>query len=341
MRSVVVSLLVTLRASFRDRAALQLEILALRHQLCVVNRSRPQRLRLTHADRRLWVWLSKLWNGWRPAIVIVKPETVLAWHRRGFRLLWTWKSRHRLGRPVISPDVRQLIRGIAAANPLWGAPRIHGELLKLGIDISQATVAKYMPRHRRPPSQTWRTFLANHVEQIMAADFLVVPTVTYRLLFVLVILAHRRRDVVHIAVTAHPTALWTAQQLREAFPEDAAPRYLIHDRDRAFAARATTASGMGIEELRTAPRSPWQNAYAERLIGSIRRECLDHVIAVNETGLSRVLSGYLAYYHQSRTHLSLAKDWPHPRSIAPPALGRVVAIPLVGGLHHRYDRRAA
>jgi transposase InsO family protein len=289
----------------------------------------------------LWVWLANVWNGWRAAIVIVKPETVLAWHRRGFRLLWTWKSRRRLGRPVIPPDVRQLIHRMAAANPLWGAPRIHGELLKLGIDISQATVAKYMPRHRRPPSQTWRTFLANHVGQIMAADFFVVPTVTYRLLFVLVILAHHRRRIVHVAVTAHPTTAWTAQQLREAFPEDVAPRYLVHDRDHAFAGVAATARGMGIQEIRTAPRSPWQNAYAERVIGSIRRECLDHVIVVNEAGLSRVLSGYLAYYHQARTHLSLAKDSPDPRPIAPPTLGQVVAIPLVGGLHHRYDRRAA
>ena len=206
MRSVVVSLLLTLRASLRDRTALQLEILALRHQLHVVNRSRPQRLRLTQADRMLWVWLSKVWNEWRAAVVIVKPETVLAWHRRGFRLFWTWKSRRRLGRPVIPPDVRLLIRRMAEANPLWGAPRIHGELLKLGIDVSQATVARYMARHRRPPSQTWRTFLANHVDQIVAADFFVVPTVTYRLLFVLVILAHRRRGVVHVAVTAHPTA---------------------------------------------------------------------------------------------------------------------------------------
>ena len=226
-------------------------------------------------------------------------------------------------------------------NPLWGAPRIHGELLKLGIDVCEATVAKYMARRQRPPSQTWRTFLTNHIDQIAAADFFVVPSITYRLLFVLVILAHQRRRVAHIAVTAHPTAAWTSQQLREAFPEDTAPRYLIHDRDHAFAALAATASGMGIEELRTAPRSPWQNAYAERLVGSIRRECLDHVIVVNETGLVRVLSRYLTYYHQSRTHLSLAKDSPHPRPIAPPTLGPVVAIPLVGGLHHRYDRRAA
>jgi transposase InsO family protein len=198
-----------------------------------------------------------------------------------------------------------------------------------------------MPRHRQPPSQTWRTFLTNHIGQITAADFFVVPTATYRLLFVLVILAHQRRQVVHVAVTAHPTAAWTAQQLREAFPEDEVPRYLIRDRDHAFAEVGPTATGMGIHEVLTAPRSPWQNAYAERLIGSIRRECLDHVIVVNETGLSRVLSRYLAYYHQSRTHLSLAKDSPQPRPIAPPALGPVVAIPQVGGLHHRYDRRAA
>jgi hypothetical protein len=188
MCSVSASVLFTLRASFRDRAALQLEILALRHQLQVVNRSRPQRLRITNADRMLWVWLSKLWDGWRDVIVIVKPETVLAWHRRGFRLFWTWKSRRRLGRPGVPPDVRQLIRAMAAANPLWGAPRIHGELLKLGVDVSQATVAKYMPRHRRPPSQTWRAFLTNHIGQIAAADFFVVPTATCRLLFVLVIL---------------------------------------------------------------------------------------------------------------------------------------------------------
>ena len=342
MRSVIVSLLLTLRATLRDRAALQLEILALRHQLHVINRSRLQRLRLTHADRMLWVWLSKRWNEWRAALVIVRPETVLAWHRRGFRLFWTWKSRHRVGRPGIPPDVRQLIRTMAEMNPLWGAPRIHGELLKLGIDVSQATVAKYMPRHRRPPSQTWRTFLTNHIGQITAADFFVVPTATCRLLFVLVILAHQRRRVVHVAVTGHPTAAWTAQQLREAFPGDAVvPRYLIRDRDHTFAGIGPTATGMGIHEVLTAPRSPWQNAYAERVIGSIRRERLDHVIVVNETGLSRLLTRYLTYYHQSRTHLSLDKDLPEPRPIAAPTYGPVVASPQVGGLHHRYDRRAA
>jgi putative transposase len=230
---------------------------------------------------------------------------------------------------------------MSTANPLWGAPRIHGELLKLGIDVSQATVAKCMVRHRRPPSQTWRTFLTNHVGQIMAADFFVVPTATYRLLFVLVILAHHRRRVVHVGVTAHPTGAWTAQQLREAFPEDAAPRYLIRDRDDAFAGLEPTASGMGIQEVLTAPRSPWQNAYAERLIGSVRRECLDHVIVWSETGLRRILPSYIVYYHESRTHLALEKDSPQPRPVVPSALGAVVATPQVGGLHHRYDRRAA
>jgi putative transposase len=246
-----------------------------------------------------------------------------------------------LGRPSVPRDVRQLIRTMAEANPLWGAPRIHGELLKLGIAVSQSTVAKYIPRHRRPLSQTWRTFLTNHVGQITAADFFVVPTATCRLLFVLVILAHQRRRVVHVAVTAHPTAAWTAQQLREAFPRDEVPRYLIRDRDHTFAEVGPTATGMGIHEVLTAPRCPWQNAYAERVIGSIRRECLDHVIVVNEIGLSRILTQYLAYYHQSRTHLSLAKDAPQPRMVAPPTLGPVVAIPQVGGLHHCYDRRAA
>jgi putative transposase len=341
MGSVLVSFLLTLRTAFRARTTLQLEILALRHQLHVVNRSRLKRLPLTHADRLLWVWLSRVWDRWREAIVIVKPETVLAWHRRGFRLFWRWKSRRRLGRPGVPPDVRQLIRTMARANPLWGAPRIHGELLKLGIAISQATVAKYMPRHRRPPSQTWRAFLTNQSSQIMAADFFIVPTATYRLLFVLVILAHERRRVVHVAVTAHPTAAWTAQQLREAFPRDDVPRYLIRDRDSAFAEIGATATGMGIHDVLTAPRSPWQNAFAERVIGSIRRECLDHVIVVNETGLARILSRYLAYYHHSRTHLSLDKDSPKRRPVARPAIGPVVAIPQVGGLHHRYDRRAA
>jgi len=202
MMSAFLSVLQTLRTSAHSRAALQLEILALRNQLQVLQRTRPRRLRLATTDRCVWVMLSRLWTGWRTALVIVKPETVIAWHRRGFRLWWNWKSRRRIGRPTVPADVRTLIRTMAEANPRWGAPRIHGELLKLGSDVCQATVAKYMGRRRQPPSQTWRTFLRNHIGQIVAADFFVVPTVTYRILFVLVLLAHDRRRIRHIAVTA-------------------------------------------------------------------------------------------------------------------------------------------
>jgi putative transposase len=222
---------------------------------------------------------------------------------------------------------------MAAGNPLWGAPRIHGELQKLGISVSQATVAKYMPRRDKPPSQPWHTFLANHLGQIMAADFLVVPTVTYQLLFVLVILAHDRRRIVHVAVTEHPTAAWTAQQLRNAFPEDEVPRYLLHDRDAVFTEVASTIGAMRIHEIVTAPRSPWQNAYVDRLIGSIRRECLDHMIILGIAGLQRVLADYVAYYMNTRTHLSLGQDAPVSGPVTPPSAGRIVEIPQVHGLH--------
>jgi transposase InsO family protein len=341
MMPAIISLLLTLQGLARSRAALHLEVLALRHQLQVLERSRTRRVQLAKADRWLWVLLSRSWTDWRTALVIVKPETVIAWHRQGFRLFWTWKSRRRTGRPTVPADVRALIRTMSHSNPLWGAPRIHGELLKLGVDVCQATVAKYMVVAGKPPSQTWRTFLANHVHQIAAADFFVVPTATCRLLFVLVILAHERRRIVHIAVTDHPSAAWTVQQLREAFPWSDAPRYLVHDRDTAFYAWATTAPAMGIDEVITAVRSPWQNAYAERLIGSIRRECLDHVIIGNARGLRRVLHAYVEYYSRARTHLSLNKDAPISRAVEPPTNGNIVEIPEVGGLHHRYERRVA
>ena len=341
MSSVVVALLHSLRFVIRSRASLHLEIIALRHQLAVVNRSRRRRLRFAAPDRLLWAWLAHVWRDWLSAIHVVRPETVIAWHRRGFRLFWTWKSRHRTGRPGVPAAVRALIREMSGANPLWGAPRIHGELLKLGISLSQSTIAKYMRRPRRPPSQTWLTFLTTHASQIRAADLFVVPTVTFRLLFVLVILAHDRRRIVHVAATEHPTAVWTAQQLRNAFSENEPPQYLLHDRDSVFADVATTIAGMNTEAVRTAPRSPWQNAYVERIIGSIRRECLDHVIVLNEAGLRQILTAYVAYYLRSRTHLALAKDTPSPRPVTLPSAGRIVSIPEVGGLHHRYDRIAA
>jgi putative transposase len=331
------------RDCFRTRAVLQAEIIALRHQLLVLQRlNRGRRPQLKLHDRLLWVWLSQLWAGWKSALLIVKPETVIAWHRRGFRLYWTWKSRYRTGRPSVSREVRDLIRRMSMANPRWGAPRIHGELLKLGIEVSQATVANYMVRHRKPPSQTWRTFLKNHMTNMASADFFVVQTISFRLLFVFVILSHDRRRLVHFAVTTNPTAEWTAHQLLEAFHWDSAPRYLLRDRDGVYCTVfGDAARSLGIREILTAAQSPWQNPYVERLIGSIRRECLDHVIVFNEAGLRRVLKSYFDYYDHSRTHLALDKDAPIPRKIQPPELGRVVKLPEVAGLHHRYERRAA
>jgi transposase InsO family protein len=231
---------------------------------------------------------------------------------------------------------------MSKANPLWGAPRIHGELLKLGIEISQATVAKYMLRRGKPPSQTWRTFLENHLQQMVAADFLVVRTVSFRLLFVFVVVGHHRRHAIHFNVTSHPTAAWTARQIVEAFPWDSAPRYLLHDRDCIYGAEFhQRVAEMGILEVLTAPRSPWQNAYAERFIGTLRRECLDHMIVFNEASLKGILKTYFEYYEHSRTHLSLEKDAPSSRAVQTREVGRVIQIAQVGGLHHRYERRAA
>ncbi|MDQ3172913.1 MAG: integrase core domain-containing protein [Acidobacteriota bacterium] len=322
---------------------MQIEILALRHQLNVMQQRAKKRPSLGAADRVLWVWLSRVWAQWRSALVIVKPETVIAWQRKGFRLCWTWKSRAgKTGRPGVSREVRELIREMSRVNPLWGAPRVHGELLKLGVEISQATVAKYMVRQRKPPSQTWHTFLENHVKELVSIDFLVVPTVSFRILFVFVVLAHDRRRAIHFNVTAHPTAEWTAQQIAEAFPWESAPRYLLRDRDAVYGESfRRRVLEMGIREVLTAPRSPWQNPYVERLMGSIRRECLDHVIVVNESSLRRILKSYFHYYERSRTHLALEKDAPESRAIQPPELGAVIVFPEVGGLHHRYERRAA
>jgi transposase InsO family protein len=231
---------------------------------------------------------------------------------------------------------------MARANPLWGAPRIHGELLKLGLTISQRSVARIMPRRRGPPSQSWRTFLSNHIGDLVAVDFFVVPTATFRILFVFVVLIHHRRQVVHFNVTSAPTSAWTAQQILEAFPEDSAPRYLLRDRDAVYGGTfRRRLEGMGIAETLTAARSPWQNPYAERMIGTIRRDILDHVIVFGKEHFRRQLHRYLRYYHRARTHLSLAKDAPEPRRVEPPEFGRVVALPQVGGLHHRCARRAA
>ncbi len=342
MRTTIYLVLATLREAFLSRAALHLENLALRQQLAIVKRKsfRPS-LRLT--DRLFWVTLSRVWPRWREALVIVKPETVIDWHRKGFRLYWTWKSRRgKPGRPPVATEVRDLIRRMSRENPLWGAPRIHGELLKLGIEVSEAAVSKYLARHPKPPSQTWRTVLENHVGNLASIDFFVVPTATFSLLVAFIVLHHERRRIVHIGVTANPTAAWVAQQIREAFPWDTAPRYMVRDRDSAYGTVfRSRVKAMGIEEVLTAPRSPWQNTFVERVIGSIRRDCLDHVIVLDERHLRRVLGSYLDYYHRSRTHLSLGKDAPDGRPIQPVGGGKIVAFPQVGGLHHRYERLAA
>ena len=247
-----------------------------------------------------------------------------------------------MGRLPVNAEIRALVRKMAAANPLWGAPRIHGELLKLGINVAERTVSRLIPKRRTPPSQTWRTFLTNHVRDLVSIDFFTVPTAQLRVLFVLVVLAHHRRRVLHFNVTGHPTAAWTAQQIVDTFPDDTAPAYLLRDRDTIFGdSFRRRVKGMQIHEVLTAARSPWQNPFAERLIGSIRRECLDHVLVLSESHLRRILTGYFAYYHRTRTHLSLTKDAPDGRLVEPPELGGVVPIREVGGLHHRYVRRAA
>jgi putative transposase len=330
-----------LRAFLLGRAAAALENLALRQQVAVFKQP-VKRPRLQPRDRVFWILLSRLWKNWRSALAIVQPETVIRWHRKGFGLYWQWKSRAgKPGRPRIEPEIRELIRRMSRENPTWGAPRILSELLLLGHEVAEATVAKYMVRPKKPPSQTWRTFLANHVAQIAACDFFTVPTVTFRVLYVFLVLRHDRRRVVHFRVTTNPYAEWAAQQIVEAFPYETAPRFLIRDRDDIYGDYFTErVEGMGIEEVLIAARSPWQNPYCERVIGSIRRECLDHMIVLNERHLYRVLADYLDYDHHSRPHLSLDRNSPTPRDVESPSLGEVVSIPQVGGLHHRYARAA-
>jgi len=340
--SMICILFRTLFSALKSRRALTLENLALRHQLDVLKRN-TKRSHLTDRDRALWVFLSRHWANWRESLTFVQPETVIRWHRKGFRLYWKWKSRPRWpGRSKVPVDVRNLIRQMSQTNPLWGAPRIHGELLKLGIEASQATVSKYMVRHRKPPSQSWRTFLTNHAKDIVSVDLFTVPTATFRVLFVFVVLSNERRQVVHFNVTDSPSAIWTGQQIVEAFPWDTVPKYLLRDRDGTYGEHFVhRVESMGIKQVLISARSPWQNPYVERVIGSIRRECVDHTIILNERHLRRVLREYFKYYNGSRTHLGLEKDCPRPRVVELPDLGPIDSEPMVGGLHHRYFRRAA
>jgi transposase InsO family protein len=342
MLSRLLAVLKTVCSLFKSHRQLALENLALRQQLAMLKPS-VKRPRVSPVDRLFWVLFSKYVDGWRSMLHALHPDTVVRWHREGFRRYWRWKSQRRsAGRPPVATEIRKLILEMQSANVGWGAPRIHGELLKLGIEISQATVSKYMARQHKPSSQGWRTFLDNHVTDLASIDFFTVPTATFRILYVLIVLSHDRRRIVHFNVTAHPTAQWTAQQLVEAFPFDTAPRYLLRDRDGIYGETLRRRiKSLGIKDVVTAPRSPWQNPFVERVIGSIRRDCLDHVIVFNELHLRRILREYVSYYHTCRTHLSLKKDPPETRAVDPPELGHIVAFPCVGGLHHRYGRIAA
>jgi len=344
-RCMLELLIVVARAlalALRGHRELVLENLALRQQLTAMKRT-ANRPRLELGDRLFWIALARAWRNWRTALVLVQPDTVVRWHRDWLRRRWTRRSKRRPGgRPPIDQQIRVLVREMATANPLWGAPRIHGELRTLGVDVSERTVSRLLGRYLRPPSQTWKTFLTNHLASAASMDFFTVPTLTGRVLFVLMVLAHHRRRIVHLNITDHPTAAWSAQQVVDAFPDDTAPRWMHRDRDRVYGdVFQRRLAGTGIAEVVSAPASPWQNPYAERLIGSVRRECLNHVIVIGERHLRRILSAYLLYYHGARTHLSLEKDAPTPRRIHAPTEGRVVAFAEVGGLHHRYERRAA
>ncbi len=339
MRALLLDVLSLVPSAFKSRGALVLENLALRHQLLMLER-RGTRPSVLDRDRWLWIALFRFWKHWRSALIVLQPETIVRWHRRGFRAYWAFKSRPRGGRPRVDPEVRRLIRHMWSANPTWGKRRVQAELAKLGISVSDSTVRRYRPSRPRPPSASWRAFLDNHLWDLVALDFFVVPSIDFRVLYVLVILAHHRRRILHVNVTAHPTAAWTAQQLREAFTERDAPRYLLHDRDAIFGQEfRSTVEALGAKDVLTAPASPWQNAYCERVIGSLRRECVDHVIVLGERHLLRVVREYASYYNLARPHRALDDDAPLGRPVELPGSGDViVAEPRVGGLHHRYRR---
>ena len=327
----------------RSRRSLLLENLALRRQLAALKRKHP-RPRLAIFDKIFWVLARRFWSDWKQALIVVSPETVVHWHRLGFALYWRAISRARrvVGRKRISKEVRELIFRMVAENPTWGAPRIHGELLMLGFDISERTISRWMKRAPRDPepAKRWLVFLRNHREAIAAMDFFTVPTITFGLLYCFFVVSHDRRRILHFNVTKHPTSLWVVQQLREAFPFDSAPRFLIFDRDGKYGIEVPAAArSLGIRPVRTSFESPWQNGVAERWVESCRRDLLDHVIPVSEQHLKRLLSDYIRYYHEDRTHLGLAKQTPSQR-IPATNRGQVTGLPRLGGLHHRYERAA-
>jgi transposase InsO family protein len=339
-------LFVLANRSFHARRDLLLENLALRQQLGALKGRRP-RIRFAASDKLFWVMLRRLWPGWKQALILVRPETVIGWHRAGFKLYWTWLSRHRraAGRRCVSNELRQLIFCMATENQTWGAPRIHGELKMLGFDISERTVLRWMRKAPRSPepAKRWPAFLNNHREVIAAMDFFTVPTLTFGVLHCFFVIAHDRRRILNCNVTRHPTSAWVAQQLRETFPYDSAPGYLVFDRGANFNTEViNTVKSFGIQPRRTSFRSPWQNGVAERWVGNCRRDLLNHVIVLNEQHLKRLMCEYVGYYHEDRTHLGLQKQTPASRAAAKStdAACRVVSTPRLGGLHHRYDLAA-
>jgi putative transposase len=340
---LVIPAVAYLRAFCLTRHNLALEIAALRQQLTVFKRKQP-RPQLRKSDRLFWILLRRLWSSWSDALILVKPETVISWHRAGFQLFWRWRSRpDRPGRPRISAEIRQLIRRMKADNPTWGAPRIHGELIQLGLAISEPTISRYLHQLKRPydadKAKRWLTFLNNHREVLAAFDFFTVPTLTFRVLYCFFVIEHGRRKILHFHATAHPTSEWIVQQLREAFPLPCPYRYVIFDHDAKFSPDVRDfLTTSGIKPIRTSIRSPWQNGIAERWVGSCRRDLLDHVIPLNEEHLRRLGREYLAYYHEDRTHNALRKTTPANRPIEPrpSRTSEVLISPRIGGLHHRY-----
>ena len=330
-------------ALFRCRKEQVLVELALRQQLINYSQMGPKP-RITPVDRAFWVFLSQTWSGWKEALIIVQPETVVRWHLKGFRLYWRSISKRGPGRPPISAEVQDLIRRFATENG-WRAQKVQAELEKLGLRVSLATVSRYLPKRvpDRDQRQRWKTVLRNHKHGIVAMYFLVVPTVRFRLLYAWFVIGHGRREIIHFGVTAHPTSPWVVQQLREAFPNDTSPGFLIYDNDSIFSERVTeTIENIGIAPRKTAFRSPWQNGIAERWVGSARRELLDHVIVLNEQHLHRLLREYVDYYNADRVHTQL-RDSPmgRPTEHRPSSEAQIVGIPKVGGLHHRYEWREA
>jgi transposase InsO family protein len=337
MIALIRFVLAVLASPFKSKSRLEAENAVLRHQLIVLRRKLKDRARLTNNDRWFFVWMYRWFPTILKVVTLVQPETLVRWHRVGFRRYWCWKSRSRGGRPQIETELRALIRQMSTENQLWGAPRIHGELLKLGFSVAQSTVARYMVKRRGSPSQGWRAFLRNHAPDIAAMDLFVVPTIGFKLLYGFVIVRVHRRDLVWINVTTNPTAEWVARQITEAFPWDGAARYMIRDRDRIYGTVVTRRlRAMGIRDKPIAPASPWQNGFAERLIGSIRRECLDHIIVFGEAHLRRILKSYAGYYNSVRTHRSLHKDAPISRRVQ--RIGIIRSQPILGGLHHHYVR---